>query len=205
MKLLQGNIIDKAVVMNNFFAFLSRMKYIERWSLMRSDKRENIMEHSQQVAVIAHALAVIGNTYFGKNYDANRIGMIGAYHETSEVITGDLPTPIKYFNPKIKVAYKELEDIATNKLLDMMPKEMRSTYEDLILNPTEEEHKLMKCADKLSAYIKCVEELKTGNGEFKKAEATILNELNSMEVNEVKFFMDNFLEGYKLTLDELEG
>ncbi len=191
--------------MNNFFAFLSRMKYIERWSLMRSDKRENIMEHSQQVAVIAHALAVIGNTYFGKNYDANRIGMIGAYHETSEVITGDLPTPIKYFNPKIKVAYKELEDIATNKLLDMMPKEMRSTYEDLILNPTEEEHKLMKCADKLSAYIKCVEELKTGNGEFKKAEATILNDLNSMEVNEVKFFMDNFLEGYKLTLDELEG
>ena len=191
--------------MNNFFAFLSRMKYIERWSLMRSDKRENIMEHSQQVAVIAHALAVIGNTYFGKNYDANRIGMIGAYHETSEVITGDLPTPIKYFNPKIKVAYKELEDIATNKLLDMMPKEMRSTYEDLILNTTEEEHKLMKCADKLSAYIKCVEELKTGNGEFKKAEATILNDLNSMEVNEVKFFMDNFLEGYKLTLDELEG
>ena len=190
--------------MSNFFAFLSRMKYIERWSLMRSDRRENIMEHSQQVAVIAHALAVIGNTYFGKTYDANRIGMIGAYHETSEVITGDLPTPIKYFNPKIKTAYKELEDMATNKLLNMMPKEMRGVYEELILTPTEEEHTLMKCADKLSAYIKCVEELKTGNGEFIKAEATILADLKLIELEEEEFFMKNFLDGYRLTLDELE-
>ncbi|MEG1520574.1 MAG: 5'-deoxynucleotidase, partial [Clostridia bacterium] len=181
--------------MYNFFAFLNRMKYIERWSLMRSVKKENIMEHSQQVSVIAHALAVIGNTYFGKNYDANKIGMVACFHETSEVITGDLPTPIKYFNPEIKTAYKDLEKIATVRLLDMLPTEMKSVYDELILTPTEEEHAIMKYADKLSAYIKCIEELKMGNGEFKKARDTIKAELEKSPSMEVKFFLDNFIDG----------
>ncbi|MEG2002441.1 MAG: 5'-deoxynucleotidase [Clostridia bacterium] len=190
--------------MYNFFAFLNRMKYIERWSLMRSVKKENIMEHSQQVSVIAHALAVIGNTYFGKNYDANKIGMVACFHETSEVITGDLPTPIKYFNPEIKTAYKDLEKIATVRLLDMLPTEMKSVYDELILTPTEEEHAIMKYADKLSAYIKCIEELKMGNGEFKKAGDTIKAELEKSPSMEVKFFLDNFIDGFNLTLDEID-
>lgn len=188
----------------NFFAFMNRMKYIKRWSLMRSVQNENIMEHSEQVAMIAHALAVIGNIYFNKNYDVNRIGMIACYHETSEVITGDLPTPIKYFNPEINTAYKSLENLAENRLLDMLPNKMREVYSNLIQNVNEEEYKIMKGADKIAAYIKCIEELKAGNSEFKKAHDTILKNINENELEEVKYFMDNFIEGFRLTLDELD-
>lgn len=190
--------------MYNFFAFLNRMKYIERWSLMRSVNKENIMEHSQQVAVIAHALAVIGNTYFGKSYDVNKIGMVACFHETSEVITGDLPTPIKYFNSDIKNAYKDLEKNATVRLLAMLPEKMKTEYENLILYPSTEEYAIMKGADKLSAYIKCIEELKMGNSEFKKAHESIKNELANSPLLEVKYFLDNFIDGFNLTLDEMD-
>lgn len=190
--------------MYNFFAFMNRMKYIERWSLMRSTRKENIMEHSEQVAMFAHALAVIGNKFYGKNYDANRIGMIAAYHETSEVITGDLPTPIKYFNPEIKSAYKALEKTSAEKLVAMLPEELKEEYSSLIISPSYEEHKIMKCADKLSAYVKCVEELNAGNKEFLKAEKSIKKELEKFDLPECEYFIKNFLPSFSLTLDELE-
>lgn len=191
--------------MYHFFAFMNRMKYIERWSLMRSIRKENIMEHSEQVAMIAHALCIIGNTYFGKNYNADKIGMIAAYHEAGEVITGDLPTPIKYFNPKIKTAYKELEADAEIRLINMLPKELKDMYKPYITEVTDEEHFIMKCADKIGAYIKCVEELKAGNSEFSKAEKTIKKDILAMNSQEANYFMENFIPSYSLTLDELDN
>ena len=189
--------------MSNFFAYLSRMKYIKRWSLMRSTVTENILEHSAEVAQIAHALASISNLYFGGNLDADRIGMMGLYHETSEVITGDLPTPVKYYNPEIKSAYKAIEEVANTKLISMLPEELRPTYENLI-KPTEKEALIVKASDKISAYIKCVEEVKCGNGEFKKAQKSLKSTLDSFDLPEVKYFMDNFLPAYSKTLDELD-
>lgn len=191
--------------MYSFFAYLDRMKYINRWSLMRSNDNENIMEHSAQVAVIAHALAVIGNTYFSKNYDEKQIAVLALFHETSEVITGDLPTPVKYYNPEIRDAYKALEDVANDKLLNMLPKEMRPIYQNL-LKPDKNcpEAKLVKYADKLSAYIKCLTELKSSNNEFKKAKNSIEKELNFISSEEVRYFINNFIKPYTLTLDELD-
>ena len=151
--------------MYKFFAFMNRKKFIERWSLMRSTVKENIMEHSEQVAEIAHALAMIRNTYYGGNLNPDRIAVIALYHEASEVITGDLPTPIKYYNPDINSAYKNLEHIANNKLLTMLPDELKPMYKDYI-EPDEESYKIVKDADKLAAYIKCIEETKVGNKEF---------------------------------------
>lgn len=191
--------------MFNFFAYLDRMKYINRWSLMRSTQQENIMEHSCQVAMIAHALAVIGNCYFNKNYDAEKAAVYALFHEASEVITGDLPTPIKYFNPEINKAYKELEEVANQKLLGMLPKEMREVYRPVICaDKNEEEAKLAKYADKISAYIKCLTELKSSNNEFKKAKSSIEKELNFIDSQEVRYFLNNFLKPFNLTLDELD-
>ena len=191
--------------MINFFAYLDRMKYINRWSLMRSTQQENIMEHSCQVAMIAHALAVIGNCYFNKNYDAEKAAVYALFHEASEVITGDLPTPIKYFNPEINKAYKELEEVANQKLLGMLPKEMREVYRPVICaDKNEEEAKLAKYADKISAYIKCLTELKSSNNEFKKAKSSIEKELNFIDSQEVRYFLNNFIKPFNLTLDELD-
>lgn len=191
--------------MFNFFAYLDRMKYINRWSLMRSTQQENIMEHSCQVAMIAHALAVIGNCYFNKNYDAEKAAVYALFHEASEVITGDLPTPIKYFNPEINKAYKELEEVANQKLLGMLPKEMQEVYRPVICaDKNEEEAKLAKYADKISAYIKCLTELKSSNNEFKKAKSSIEKELNFIESQEVRYFLNNFIKPFNLTLDELD-
>ena len=191
--------------MFNFFAYLDRMKYINRWSLMRSTQQENIMEHSCQVAMIAHALAVIGNCYFNKNYDAEKAAVYALFHEASEVITGDLPTPIKYFNPEINKAYKELEEVANQKLLGMLPKEMRKVYRPVICaDKNEEEAKLAKYADKISAYIKCLTELKSSNNEFKKAKSSIEKELNFIDSQEVRYFLNNFIKPFNLTLDELD-
>ncbi len=189
----------------NFYAYLGRMKYIERWSLMYSTVKENIMEHSEQVAQIAHALAIINNKVYGGNADPNKCVTYGVFHECSEVITGDLPTPIKYYNNEIKVAYKELESVSNKKLLSMLPEEFRMDYEKII-SPDEStiEYKLSKAADKLSAYIKCLEELKSGNKEFQKAEKSIRKELENSPIQEVKYFMDNFIPGFKKTLDELD-
>ena len=191
--------------MYKFYAFLNRMKYIKRWSLMRSVREENIMEHSQQVAVIAHALALIANKNFNKNYDVSKIVLLAQYHEVGEVITGDLPTPIKYFNPEIKSAYKDLEKNACERLMNMLPENLKDEY-SLFIMPDEdsEEYKVVKCADRLAAYLKCVEEIKAGNSEFKKAKSTILTELKGLKRQEVDYFLTEISPAYELSLDELD-
>ena len=191
--------------MFKFFAFINRMKYIKRWSLMRSVREENIMEHSQQVAVIAHALALISNKKFGGNVNIEKTVLLAQYHEVGEVITGDLPTPIKYFNPEIKTAYKDLEKVACERILGMVPIEMQADYREYILPDTNtKEYKLVKFADRLSAYLKCVEEIKAGNSEFKKAKATIEKELKSAKCPEVDYYLKEFAPAFELTLDELD-
>ena len=189
----------------DFFAYLSRMKYIKRWCLMHSEVEENIKEHSFDVVVISHALAVIGNVYYGKDYDVEKVVLYATYHETSEVITGDLPTPVKYFNESIKGAYKDLERIACEKLLDTLPAELRAEYEKSVLpDTTSKEYVLVKCADRISAYIKCLDELKIGNKEFSKAKKSIFADIEKMPQEEVKYFVKNILPSYGKTLDELE-
>ena len=192
--------------MYNFFAYMSRMKLIRRWSLMKAVTEENIAEHSAQVAQIAHALAVIGNKLYGREVNADRVATLALYHESSEVITGDLPTPIKYYNPQIREAYKDIEGVANAKLLSMLPEELREEYAPLVEQETESyEHKLVKAADKLSAYVKCVEELKSGNKEFAKAEAALAGELEAYDsLPEVRYFCDKFLASFSKTLDELD-
>ena len=191
--------------MSKFFAYLNRMKYIKRWSLMRSIREENIMEHSQAVAVIAHALALITNKICGGNVDVNKTVLLAQYHEVGEVITGDLPTPIKYFNPEIKTAYKDLEKTACKRILEMLPEELKGEYEKYVLpDENDYEFKLVKGADRLAAYLKCVEELKFGNSEFKKAKGTILKDLKDMKLSEVDYFLKCFAPAFELTLDELD-
>ena len=191
--------------MYSFFAYLDRMKYINRWSLMRSNDKENIMEHSAQVCMIAHALAVIGNVYFGKSYNLDKVVTIALFHETSEVITGDLPTPIKYYNPQIRDAYKAIEEVANDKLIGMLPAEMQPIYADIIKADSNlPESKLVKYADKLSAYVKCLSELKGSNNEFLKAKNSIEKDIENIDSDEVKYFMANFIKPYSLTLDELD-
>ena len=187
---------------SGFFALMSRMKYIRRWGLMRSTTEENIAEHSLQVAWVAHALATIENKLFGGDYDACRIGMIGAYHETGEIITGDLPTPIKYFSPEINVAYKKVEKVAEKRIIATLPKELKEDFAPLI-QPTEKEKTLVKYADKLTALIKCVEELQSNNNEFKSAHSSLEAELKAYDSPSVDYFMEHFIGAYKLTLDEL--
>lgn len=187
---------------SRFFAFLSRMKYIGRWGLMRASVPENVAEHSLQVAWIAHALAVIENKFFGGNFDACRIGMIGAYHETGEVITGDLPSPIKYFSPEMSAAYKRVESKAEDRILATLPPELTDEFSSLV-RPSPEEKKLVKYADKLTAFLKCVEECASGNMEFTPALNSIRAELDSADARSVKYFLDHFANAYSLTLDEL--
>lgn len=190
--------------MHKFFAYLDRMKFIKRWSLMHSTTSENIMEHSQQVAVIAHALATISNVYFGGKLDANSIAVKALFHETSEVMTGDLPTPIKYFNPEIRDAYKSLETLANLRLLKQLPNELSAEYQTIILDTDSIEHRFVKYADKICAYIKCVDEVKMGNAEFVKAKESILRDITEFDSPEVNYFMQNFLPAFSLTLDELD-
>lgn len=191
--------------MYKFFAFVNRMKFIKRWSLMRSVREENIMEHSQQVAVIAHALALIKNKIYGGDVDINKVVLLAQYHEVGEVITGDLPTPIKYFNPDIKSAYKDLEKHASEKLLAMLPEELKGEYKQYVLpDENTEEYKIVKCADRLAAYLKCVEEVRAGNSEFKKAKTSIGNELKSLRREEVDYYLKEFAPAFDLTLDELD-
>ena len=191
--------------MYKFFAYLNRMKYIKRWSLMRSVREENIMEHSQSVAVIAHALGLIANKIYKKSLDINKIVLLAQYHEVGEVITGDLPTPIKYFNPEINSAYKDLERGACERILGMLPKELEGEYRDLILPDEEtEEYKIVKLADRLSAYLKCVEEVTAGNKEFKKAKDSIEKDLKSKKSQEVEYYLSHFAPAYSLSLDELD-
>jgi len=192
--------------MNNFFAYMARMKLIRRWSLMKSVTDENIAEHSAQVAQIAHALALIKNRKFGGELNADRVATIALYHETSEVLTGDLPTPIKYYNPEIRNAYREIEGVANEKLIAQLPEDLRDDYRTLIeTDPASYEHRLVKAADKLSAYIKCLEELRSGNREFARAEEALRGEIEKyFDLDEVRYFCDTFLESFQKTLDELE-
>ena len=190
----------------NFYAFMDRMKYIKRWSLMRSVRDENIMEHSQQVAMLAHALAIINNKVYGGNADAEKCVMYAVYHECGEVMTGDLPTPIKYFNNSIHGAYKSLEDKACDKLLEMLPDVMKEEIAVYVKPDTSGlEYRLVKAADRLAAYIKCLEEHRCGNTEFEKAKKSIEADLHSRKMPEVEYFMDTFIAAFNLTLDELEG
>ena len=190
---------------NNFFAYLSRMKQINRWSLMRNIRTENIQEHSHMAAVLAHALCVIDNSYFGGHTDPAHSAELALYHDVGEVIIGDLPTPVKYFNPEIKASYGHVEDIARQKLLSMLPPELEQAYRPLIMAEEESrEARYVKAADKLCAYIKCVEELTAGNREFEKAERAIKKELDNWDdLPALKWFMENCMEGFSKTLDEL--
>ena len=189
----------------DFYAFMDRMKYIKRWQLMRSEREENIMEHSQSVTMLAHALAVIRNEVFGGDVDVLKTVLYALYHETSEVMTGDLPTPIKYYNRSIQGAYKELEKSACEKMSNMLPNEMKTQIEPYIMADEEsEEYKLVKAADRLSAYIKCLEELRSGNSEFSRAKKTIEEDLKNKNMPEVEYFFEQFISSFSLTLDELE-
>lgn len=188
----------------HFFAMVNRMKFIERWGLMRCAIKENISEHSHQVAVIAHALAVIGNEKFGKGYNPERAALLGLYHDATETITGDMPTPVKYHDPNIVAAYKDVERRAGERLLDMLPEEFRSAYAPLIQPEPKDEPlwALVKAADKLSALLKSMEEVQAGNREFVSALHTIAEQIRSNPLPEVQYFVDEFLPSYSLTLDE---
>lgn len=183
---------------SNFFAFISRMKYINRWGLMRSAKEENVSEHSLEVAVIAHALAVIQKKRLNMNIDAEKTVLLAIYHDASEILTGDMPTPVKYFNPAIKTAYKEVELSANKSLLKMLPEDLYDEYEPLLIPKQEDTEiwKTIKAADKISAYIKCIEEEKSGNKEFVKAKQSLYKEIINMNRQDVKIFLDEFLDGY---------
>ena len=188
----------------NFFAYISRMRYIGRWSLMRNSLNENIQEHSHMVAVIAHALGVIRRDVMGVDCDPNEYAAAALYHDSSEILTGDLPTPIKYHSSEMRDAYKQLESLACEKLLATLPPEVRPAFGDLMTGETERRCRdLVKAADKLSAYIKCIEERKAGNDEFLSAEDQTRAALESCGLEEVKYFMDNFIPAFELTLDEL--
>lgn len=182
------------------------MKFIRRWGLMKAVTEENIAEHSAQVAQIAHALAIIANRLYGKDLNADRITTLALYHESSEVITGDLPTPIKYYNPEIRQAYKDIEQVANQRLLSMLPEEISEDYKPLIEQDTDcYEHRIVKAADKISAYVKCVEELASGNREFAKAKVALKKEIEHyFDMPEVKYFCDTFLASFSKTLDELD-
>ena len=172
---------------------------------MRSIREENIMEHSQSVAVIAHALALITNKICGGNVDEKKVVLLAQYHEVGEVITGDLPTPIKYFNPEIKTAYKDLEKGACLRILSMLPDGLKEEYAEYLLpDEKSEEYKLVKYADRISAFLKCVEEVKAGNAEFKKAKTSIGNELKNCHSPAVEYYLKEFAPAYELTLDELD-
>ncbi len=189
---------------NSFFAMVNRMKYIDRWALMNNSTKENIAEHSHSVAVIAHALALIGNKKFGKNYDAQRVAVLALYHDTTEVITGDMPTPVKYYNDDIKNVYKDIERIAGERLLSMLPEEFREDYEPFFEHREDDRElwALVKAADKISALVKCIEEDRMGNREFEKALEAQKKIIDNINLDEVKYFRDTFLQSYYLTLDE---
>ena len=189
---------------HNFFAAISRMKYIERWALMRSTRRENLSEHSLEVAMIAHALCILGNTRYGRSLPADRAAVISLYHDAGEIITGDLPTPVKYFNEEIRDAYRQVEGNAVEQLLAQLPQDMRSAYAD-VLREDEELRPYIKAADKLSALIKCIEEESAGNTEFRTALLSTRQSLETMAetLPEINDFMKEFLPAYGRTLDEL--
>ena len=192
---------------NSFYAMLSRMKYINRWGLMRNSRSENLCEHSLEVAFIAHALGLINNRYFDGDISPSRLALLAMYHDTTEIITGDMPTPVKYHSTVIRNAYSEVEEIARDELLKGLPEKLRDDYSGLLLETEEEERewKYVKAADKISAWLKCVDERNMGNTDFTDAENSIREIIDSMDLPEVKFFMDEFSPAYGNTLDKSSG
>lgn len=192
--------------MSHFFAFISRMKLINRWALMRNTIAESLSVHSHEVAIIAHALCVIGNKRLGKNHNADRAAVLALYHDASEIITGDMPTPVKYFNSSLSNAYKDVEQQANNNLLKLLPKDLQGEFDSILMTDDSELElkKIIKAADKISALIKCIEELKMGNQEFVSAKQSILQAINKLNVTEAEIFLEEFIPGYSLTLDELQ-
>lgn len=189
----------------HFYALISRLKYIHRWGLMRNGLQENVQEHSHMVAVLAHALACIRRDVFGKPANPDTCAAAALFHDVSEILTGDLPTPVKYFNPSIMKDYKEVERLSKEKLLTYLPDELKETYRPLIFEDADEDVKaFVKAADRLAAYIKCVEELKAGNTEFKKASEQVWENLNKLRMPEVEYFLEHFMPSFSLSLDEQE-
>ena len=189
---------------HNFFALISRMKYIDRWALMRNTETENIQEHSHQVAVLAHALALIANQRFGAQLDPGRVAVAALYHDATEIITGDMPTPVKYYNSTLQDSYKQVEAAAADRLLSMLPPELRPEFEPYLRESDPEIHAYVKAADKLSAYLKCVEEVKAGNSEFRLAKEQTWAALMDKPLPALQYFIDQFLPSFELTLDELQ-
>jgi len=188
----------------SFFAYISRMRFIERWSLMRNAVDENIQEHSHMVAVIAHALGIISRDVFHNDIDPNECASAALYHDCSEILTGDLPTPIKYYSDEIHAAYKQVEVLANRKLIATLPEELQDAFEDVISGAAAEStHRIVKAADKMSAYIKCIEEHRAGNDDFLSAEKTTLAALKGYKMPEVDYFIEHFIPAFELTLDEL--
>ena len=188
----------------SFFALISRMKNITRWSLMRNNTRENIQEHSHMVAVVAHALAVIRRDVFGRDADPGLAASIALFHDSSEIFTGDMPTPIKYYDTEIMEAYKKVESVASRKLLTALPSELRPAYKKILSDKDNEISALVKAADRITAYIKCIEELKTGNLDFLLAAEQSRDKLSKIGLPEVEYFMEHFMPAFELTLDELD-
>lgn len=188
---------------NEFYAMISRMKYIDRWALMRNTESENLCQHSYEVSVLAHALCVLGNTRCGMDLDADKAAVIALFHDSSEILTGDMPTPVKYYSEEIRDAYKHVESIATGKLLDMLPEDLRPSYENVLAPEDESLKKVVKAADKLSALIKCIEEKKAGNREFDKAYESTLQAIHNLEFEPAEIFLSEFIDSYGLTLDQL--
>lgn len=189
---------------SHFFAYIARMRFIQRWALMRNTASENVQEHSHQVAVLAHALAVIRNRFFGGTVDPGTVAVAALYHDASEILTGDMPTPIKYYNPAIRDAYKDVEALAERKLTEMLPPALQEDYRSILTIQDPEVAALVKAADKLSAYIKCLEELKAGNNEFREAASQTRQALEGYGLPEVDYFLKTFLESFSLSLDELK-
>lgn len=189
---------------SHFYAYMARMKLIRRWSLRRNTREENDQEHSLQVAMISHALAAIRNRRYNGSIDVEKVMLLAVYHEAPEVITGDVATPIKYFNPKIKDSFKSIERMASEKLLEYLPEDLRADYRPLLLPDEEtEEWKLVKAADKISAYLKCLEEEGYGNQEFMAAKQNIESSIRALDMPEVNDFMDQFAPSFRLPLDAL--
>lgn len=189
---------------NSFFAMHSRMKYINRWALMRNTSNENISEHSNDVAAIAHALAVIRNLRFGGNLNAEKAAFLGLYHDMPEIITGDMPTPVKYHSKELHSEFLKVEEMACNKLLAMLPEDMREYYKGAFFKAEEDDYlwKIVKAADKISALIKCIEEKKAGNGEFEKAFLSTEKSIKEMNMPEADVFLEEFIPAFYLSLDE---
>lgn len=187
-----------------FFAMIGRMKYIDRWALMRNTEQESLTAHSFEVAVLAHGIVMLSNERLGTNYDADRAAVLGLFHDSAEILTGDMPTPVKYYNPDIKDAYKRVEAAAENQLISMLPDDLKEPYKEIIKPTDSELCKIVKAADKISALIKCIEEEKVGNKEFTKAKESTEKGIKKLDCKAAELFIEEFLPAYSLTLDQLK-